>query len=87
MTETLTFTDTVQRVGYTTIEGVRVVQYTAIIPSDNPENMRITITKLNNDMYKTYRTLCRADYAAFEDAAFALQDEYINKLPPVVEQE
>lgn len=80
MMETLTFKDTVQRVGYTTINGVKVVQYTATIPSDEPQNLRIAITKLDNEMYKANRAICRADYAAFEDAVFELQDKYISEL-------
>lgn len=80
MSDTLTFKDTVQRVGYTIIDGVKVVQYTCIIPADNPQEMRIGITKLDSGLYKANRNICRADYAAFEDAAYELQEEYITKL-------
>lgn len=80
MKNTLTFNDTVQRVGYTIIDGIKVVQYTCIIPTDKPQEMRIGITKMNTEMYKLHRDICRADYAAFEDAAYELQEEYIAKL-------
>lgn len=74
MTNTLSYKDTIQRVGYTVIDGVKVVQYTCIIPVDKPSDMRISIMKLNPEMYKQHRDICRADYAAFEDAAYALQE-------------
>lgn len=80
MENTLSYKDTIQRVGYTVINDVRVVQYTCIIPIDKPQDMRIGITKLNSEMYKVYRDQCRADYAAFEDAAYQLQEEYTARL-------
>lgn len=82
MSNTLSFTDTIQRVGYTIIEGVKVVQYTCVIPLANPEDMRTGVTRLNPDMYRDvrYREICRADYAAFEDSAFELQDEMLAKI-------
>lgn len=82
MSNTLSFTDTINRVGYTIIEGVKVVQYTCVIPFSNPEDMRIGVTRLNSDMYKDirYREICRADYAAFEDSAFELQNELLAKI-------
>lgn len=80
MEKTLSFKDTVQRTGYTIIDGVKIVQYTCIIPSDKPQDMRLGITKLDPEMYKAHRDICRADYAEFEDAAYQLQEEYIAKL-------
>lgn len=77
---TLSYKDTIQRIGYTIIEGVKVVQYTCVIPSDKPQDMRIGITKLDTEMYKAHRDICRADYAAFEDAAYELQEECIKKI-------
>lgn len=79
MTSTLSFKDTIQRVGYTVIGDTRVVQYTCVIPLNNPQEMRIGITKLDTTLYKEHRDICRADYAAFEDAAYALQEECIAK--------
>ena len=74
MSKTLTCVDTIQRVGYTVIDGVRVVQYTCVIPSDEPQNMRLGMTKLNADMYKVNRDICRADFAEFEDECYKLQE-------------
>lgn len=78
---TLVCKDTIQRIGYTVINGVKVVQYSCVISSDNPSDMRIGIAKLNTEMYKDNRDICRADYAEFEDAAYLYQDELIAKLP------
>lgn len=80
MTETLSFTDTIQRIGYTVIDGIRVVQYTCVIPINDPMSMRIGITKMNTDMYKANRAICREDYAAFEDAAYQLQEDCLAKI-------
>lgn len=77
MSETLVYNDTIRRVGFTVIEGVKVVQYDCTIPSNNPAEMRIITTKLDQDLYKANRVVCRADLAEFEDAVYAMQDEYI----------
>lgn len=79
MNKTLTYKDTIQRTGYTVIDDMKVVQYTCVIPSDKPEDMRIAITRLNTDIYKANRDICRADYAAFEDAAYELQEQLMQK--------
>ena len=67
---TLSCNETIQRVG----------QYTCIIQADNPEDMRIGITKLDPAAYKEHRDVCRADFAAFEDAAYELQEELLAKI-------
>ena len=79
MTETLTYTDSIQRVGYTTIDGIKVVQHICTISSENPQEMRVTMTKLDAEMYKNHRNICRDDFALFEDAAYALQEELLAK--------
>ena len=71
------FADSIQRIGYTIIDGVKVVQYACIVPLDDPENMRVTSTRLNPELYKMHRDICRADLAAFEDAAYELQEKCI----------
>ena len=78
MPETLVYTDTIQRVGYTIIDDVKVVQHTCIIPLNDPKSMRVSMVKLNADMYKLHKDTCRADFATFEDAAFQLQEECLN---------
>ena len=80
MEPTLTYTDVVNRVGYTTIGGVKVVQYSCSFPLSNPRDMRITSTRMNPELYKANRDICRADLAKFEDSAYELQDEWIAKL-------
>jgi hypothetical protein len=79
MSETLTCTEFIQRIGYTVIDGVRVVQHTCVIPTTNPKGMRISMTKLDADLYEMYRDACRSDFAIFEDAAYQLRDKYIGK--------
>lgn len=80
MSDTLTCTEFIQRIGYTVIDGVRVVQHTCVIPTTNPKEMRISMTKLNADLYEMYRDICRADFAVFEDAAYQLRDKYLAKI-------
>lgn len=79
MSETLFVQDTVQRVGHTIIDGVKVIQHSCILPIDNPKEMRIVMTKLNADLYKEYRDICRRDFAEFEDACFKLQESYLGE--------
>ena len=75
MTETLIYTDTIQRVGHTIIDGVKVVQHTCVIPLADPKAMRVSMVKLEPEMYREHRDICRRDFAAFEDTAFQLQEE------------
>ena len=79
MSETLFVQDTVQRVGHTIIDGVKVIQHSCILPIDNPKEMRIVMTKLNADLYKEHRDICRKDFAEFEDACFKLQESYLGE--------
>lgn len=80
MSNTLIFKDTIQRLGYTVIDGVKIVQYSCTIDSNNPKDMKIVMSKLNEELYKANREICRADLAAFEDAAYQLQDELLAKV-------
>lgn len=77
MSDTLKYDDVIQRTGHTVIDGVKIVQYVCTLPLSNPQAMRITSTRLNVDLYKANREICRQDLADFEDAAYQLQDEYI----------
>lgn len=78
--------DTIQRIGYTIIDGVQVVQYNCVIDASKPQDMRIITSKLNEEMYKNNRVACREDLAAFEDAAYELQEQYIAKMNALKEE-
>ena len=77
MPETLVYSDIIQRVGHTVINDTKVVQHTCVLPLANPKAMRISMTKLDPEMYKEYRDICRSDFAVFEDAAYQLQEDYL----------
>lgn len=77
MSVTLTFKDSITRTGYTRIDGVVVVQHTCTIDSDNPEKITLSSTKLNPDLYRENRDICRADIAEFEDSCYELQKKYL----------
>lgn len=79
MTGTLTYKDTIQRVGYTVINGVKVVQHVCTIDSENPQDMSVRMIKLDAESYRDNRETCRNDYAVFEDAAYTLQEELLAK--------
>jgi len=83
MTNTLQVTETINRTGYTIIDGIKVVQHTCTISSEDPQQIRVGMVKLDNEMYKANRAICRDDYAVFEDSAYALQEELIAKVEPV----
>lgn len=68
-----------------TIEGTSVVGekkiaiFRATIDGDNPKNVRFSVIKSNEDIYKKYRSEVRSDEAEFEDYAYSIQDEMLNK--------
>lgn len=71
---------TITAISTTEIEGKKVVleNYTATVDSENPENMSMSKffpTAEARELYKEHRAECREDYAAFEENAYALQDE------------
>ena len=77
MTDTLQVMETIQRTGYTVIDGVKIVQHTCTISSDEPTKMRVGMIKLDADLYGANRSICRDDFAVFEDAAYELQAKLI----------
>lgn len=79
MENLFTYSDVLTRTGYTIVDGVKIVQYVCTIPMENPSNIRISSTRINSELYKLHRDICRKDLAAFEDAAYELQDEYLKK--------
>lgn len=88
MSATLTVKDSITRTAFTTIDGVRIAQYTARIDSADPNNMTVSgIIKLDQEAYKANREICRADYAEFEDATYELQEKYIAQKAAETESE
>lgn len=76
----MTYTDVVQRIAHTVIDGVKVVQYLCTIPLSDPKSMRLSSTRLSADLYEANRDVCRADLAKFEDDAYKLRDECLTKM-------
>ncbi len=72
-------TDIWTRVGYSTIDGVNVVQYTCQIPLAKPEGMTVRRSVLNQKLYEEHRDEFRADFATFEDESYATRDRIVNK--------
>lgn len=71
---------TIAAVSSVEIEGKKVVleNYTATVDSENPENMSMAKffpTAEARELYRDHRAECREDYAAFQEKAYALQDE------------
>lgn len=75
----ITIKEKITLTGKTVIDGVDVCGYQAQIDSEDPANISFTNWKTNHEMYKEHREECRADLAAFEDRAFAVQDKILNK--------
>lgn len=73
----LNITKSITLKGTSTIDGVVVEGYQAVINSANPNEMNISSWQQNKPLYKENRAQCRADKAEFEDAAYALQDELL----------
>lgn len=69
--------DMMQRIAHTVIDGVKVVQHTYTINLDNPQEMRVSMIKMDAELYKDHKEICRADFAEFEDVAYALQEKLI----------
>ena len=79
MSETLTWKDSITRTGYTEIEGKKVMQHVCSISADAPENMTVNSVKIDKELYKANREICRADAAEFEDACYEIQKTYLEK--------
>lgn len=60
-----------------TIDGAAAENYQATINSDNPDDMNLSSWQVDKALYKANRVQCRKDAAAFEDAAYAVQDAMI----------
>lgn len=80
MSETLVCAEFVQRIGYTVIDGVRVVQHTCVLPVADPKGVRVSMTKLNGELYEANLETCMQDHMIFQRAAFQLRNEYLAKI-------
>lgn len=85
MSATLTYKDSITRTGYTTIEGKQVMVHSCSIDSDDPSKMTVSSSKLDQELYKANRAICRADIAEFEDLAYELQEKYVAQKEEVTE--
>ena len=61
------------------IDGKDAEGYSAVINSDNPEDMTISSWQTDKALYKKNRVQCRKDQAEFEDLAYTLQDQMISE--------
>ena len=59
--------------GESVIDDNVVCVFNATIECDEPEKMSISQYQRDKDAYKEHCAECRADYAAFEDAVWAVQ--------------
>lgn len=63
--------------GESRIDGLIAEGYRAEISSVNPEDMTITSWQVDRAVYKAVREICRADRAAFEEAAYEMQEQML----------
>lgn len=63
--------------GYSRFNGVLAAEYQAIINSEDPEGMTLSVWIRNPALYKENRTTCRAESDEFETMVYAYQDEMI----------
>lgn len=63
--------------GKSTIDGVDVVAFLVSVDSTNPTNMVFSTRQLDPVAYKQHRVEVRADEAAFQDEAYAIQDSML----------
>lgn len=61
--------------GSSMIDGKQAEGYSAVISGGNPEEINISSYQVDKALYKANREICRADRAAFEEDAYALQAE------------
>lgn len=73
----LTITKQVTLTGESRINGAVAEGYRAEISTLNPEDMTVTSWQVDKVAYKANRASCYADRAAFEDAAYGLQEEIV----------
>lgn len=73
--------------GESVIDEKVVCAYSAIIDLEKPENMNVAQFQKDKELYKENRVECRADFAAFEEKAYATQEAVIAILNAKNEQD
>lgn len=73
----LNVTQKITITGESVIDGVNVAGFSASINSTNPADMVLSMWQNNKKACKENRVAVRADQAAFEDIAYAKQDELL----------
>lgn len=76
----LTTKEKITITGESTFDDGSDAGFTASIDSQNPEDMTISMYQNNKAIYKANRVQVRTDQAAFEEIAYAKQEELIAKL-------
>lgn len=66
--------------GESIFEEKQAAGFSAVINSENPEDMTINQWQANKSLYKEKRVDVNADFAEFQNAAYTLQDEMIAAL-------
>lgn len=66
--------------GESVFDEKQAAGFSAVINSENPEDMTITQWQVNKSLYKEKRADVNADFAEFQNAAYTLQDEMIAAL-------
>lgn len=76
---------TITLTGNSTINDTIVEGYSASINSEDPTDITISSWPVDKTLYKANRVECRKDQAAFEDAAYELQDTMIAEMAKTTE--
>ena len=66
--------------GESVVEEKIVCAFSVGIDPENPEKMTINQAQRDKEAYREHRAECRADFAEFEDYAYAVQAEMINAM-------
>lgn len=64
--------------GESVIDEKVVCAFSVVLDPENPEKIVVNQFQRDKEAYKEHRAECRADFAEFEDYAYARQAEIIN---------
>ena len=70
-------TEKINITGESIIDEKVVCAFSVVIDPETPEKMTINQFQRDKEAYKEHRAECRADFAEFEDYAYARQAEII----------